>query len=73
MERKIFNPFNAEPKKPVEQPKVESEKEVATASALTNVDPSQCPKCPAKMSTAMIYDRRQVYYCDQCRVTHPKE
>jgi transposase-like protein len=71
-ERKIFNPFNAAPKKVEAAPKAEDQ-EVATASALTNVDPSQCPKCPAKMSTAMIYDRRQVYYCDACRVTHPKE
>jgi hypothetical protein len=70
-ERKIINPFNLPPKvAPVQTP---VEKEVATASALTNVDPSQCPKCPAKMSAAMLYNRRPVYYCDTCRVTHPKE
>lgn len=71
MERAIVNPFNAMKNK-VAEATPETEKEVATASALTNIDPSQCPKCPAKMGIAYLFDRRPVYYCQTCRVTHPK-
>lgn len=74
--REIFNPFKVTPK--AEKATASylkadtSEKgEQAVASALSNVDPSMCPKCGAKMGTAFLYDRRSVYYCDTCRVSHP--
>jgi len=47
--------------------------EVATASALSNVDPSMCPKCGRKMGFGLLFDRTQVYYCIEDRVTQPME
>jgi hypothetical protein len=47
--------------------------EMATASALTNVDPSMCPKCGRKMGFGLLFDRTQVYYCDVDRVSQPME
>lgn len=47
--------------------------ELATASALTNVDPSMCPKCGRKMGFGLLYDRTRVYYCDVDRVSQPME
>lgn len=79
--RQIFNPFHQTPKPAETETAVASavtEKEndkgdVAVASAMSNIDPSTCPKCGVKMGTAFLYDRRSVYYCDPCRVTHPTE
>lgn len=75
--REIFNPYN-QPKAVVEvavasNESTEAKGDIAVASAMSNVDPSMCPKCGVKMGTAFLYDRRAVYYCDPCRVTHPTE
>jgi uncharacterized protein (DUF983 family) len=73
--REIVNPFNV---KEVAKPELatasaeKSEQEIATASALSNVNPSMCPKCGGKMGTAFLYNRKPVYYCDVDRVTHPQ-
>lgn len=48
------------------------EQEVATASALSNIDPSMCPKCGGKMGTAFLYNKVPVYYCGVDRVSHPQ-
>jgi len=47
--------------------------EMATASALTNVDPSMCPKCGRKMGFGFLFDRTKVFYCDVDRVSQPME
>uniref|UniRef100_A0AB39CDG7 DNA ligase n=1 Tax=Pseudomonas phage HRDY3 TaxID=3236930 RepID=A0AB39CDG7_9VIRU len=51
----------------------EGQQEMATASALTNVDPSICPKCGRKMGFGFLFDKTQVYYCDTDRVSQPME
>lgn len=51
----------------------QTEGELATASALTNVDPSMCPKCGMKMGFGFLFDRTKVYYCPDDRVTQPME
>lgn len=77
--REIFNPFHKAPESPAVEVAVASETEnadkgeVAVANAMSNVDPSTCPKCGIKMGTAYLYDRRPVFYCDPCRVSHPTE
>lgn len=74
--REIVNPFKM---KEVEKPELatasaeKSEQEIATASALSNINPSMCPKCGGKMGTAFLYNRTPVYYCDVDRVTHPQQ
>lgn len=73
--REVFNPYHtpaAEQSTASAQEKTGTqEKDVATASALSNMTPNICPKCGVTMGKAMIFDRREVYYCDTCRVTHP--
>ena len=77
--REVFNTFHHTSKPTtVETATASAEKEnekgeVAVANAMSNVDPSTCPKCGVKMGTAFLFDRRPVYYCDPCRVTHPTE
>ncbi|MND37646.1 hypothetical protein D3C80_283370 [compost metagenome] len=53
--------------------KAEQAETLATASALTNMNPSICPKCGATMGKAFLFDRTQVFYCDVDRVTQPME
>jgi len=74
--REIVNPFNM--KEPAKQELAtasadKTEQEIATASALSNVNPSMCPKCGGKMGMALLYNRTPVYYCDVDRVAHPQE
>lgn len=45
--------------------------EIATASALSNMNPEQCPKCGFGMGKAFLADNETVYYCTSCRVTNP--
>lgn len=73
--REVFDPFAP----PAPQQSVassvasdaENVREVATASALTNMNPSQCPKCGAGMGGGILADGEKVYYCPPCRVTNP--
>lgn len=73
--REVFNPYAKKETEvavaaAVEKPDV-AEKEVSTASALSNVNPSICPKCGVTMGKAKLFNKREVYYCDTCRVSHP--
>jgi formamidopyrimidine-DNA glycosylase len=70
--REIFNPYAKVATVHKPEPTKE-EKEVAVANAMSNINPSQCPKCGNQMGQAFLFDRRSVYYCDPCRVTHPTE
>jgi len=73
--REVFNPYT----KPAPEQNTASaiekpdavEKDSATASALSNTNPSVCPKCGVSMGKATLFNRREVYYCDTCRVSHP--
>ena len=75
--REIINPFDLLDQIAVASAQAKAEKEekeqLATASALTNVDPSMCPKCGNRMGIGLLFDRTQVYYCDVDRVTQPME
>lgn len=76
MSRQIFNPFDQVKSKETAVAAAapeNTEKELSTASALTNVRPDMCPKCGGGMCTAYLYDKTPVFYCDPCRVSHPKE
>lgn len=74
-ERFVFNPFDEiQPTQTAVASSVESEetdREVATASALTNMNPDQCPKCGARMGFGILADSEKVFYCPPCRVTNP--
>lgn len=41
-----------------------------STSALLNEDVGTCPKCKKSFGVAFV-DGFEVYYCEQCRVTHP--
>lgn len=73
--RKVFDPFApAIPQQSVASSvssDVEHDREIATASALTNMNPNQCPKCGAMMGNGILADGEKVYYCPPCRVTNP--
>lgn len=73
--REIVNPFNIiKPGAELAVASNETDKgELSTASALSNMNPSICPKCGGSMCTAFLYNKTPVFYCDPCRVTHPKE
>lgn len=78
MKREIHNPFKQEREMQKQELATASanaaqEKELATASALSNMRPDICPKCGSKMGKAFLYNKREVYYCAPCRVSHPKE
>lgn len=72
--RTLFDPF-ATPAPQVavasSEQSVQTERELATASALTNMNPSQCPKCGSGMGGGKLADGEKVYYCVPCRVTNP--
>lgn len=74
--RTVFNPFApVAPQVAIASSDVSDEqtpdREVATASALTNMNPSQCPKCGSGMGGGILADGEKVYYCPACRVTNP--
>lgn len=69
--RTVVNPFEDKPEIAIASAGSEPEKELATASALTNENPSQCPKCGDVMGKAFIATGDSVFYCVPCRVTNP--
>lgn len=75
-ERFVFNPFDEiQPTQTAVASSVSSDvehdREVATASALTNMSPNQCPKCGNGMGGGILADGEKVFYCPPCRVTNP--
>lgn len=73
--RELFDPFApAKPETAVassSSEEITDTRQVATASALTNMNPSQCPKCGSQMGNGILADGGKVYYCPPCRVTNP--
>lgn len=68
---KFFNPYKQEPA--TRETTVEAtEKELATASALTNMREDICPKCGGNMKPAALFNNVTVNYCAACRVSHPR-
>lgn len=66
--RLLLNPFEKAHSEQTPDTKI---KEMATASALSNMQVDRCPKCGVGMGFAFISNGDKVYYCEACRVTHP--
>lgn len=69
--RAVVNPFAEPAEVATASASASTEKELAVASALTNENPSQCPKCGDVMGKAFIATGDSVFYCVPCRVTNP--
>lgn len=55
------------------QKQVPSNAERQTSVSMTNTIVGTCPKCQKSMSSALIINNEDVYYCESCRVCLPRQ